>query len=345
MFWILWILIVIVLILLSVLLYARNQFNLPNHLDNLIDEVIASPNEEIVFDKIQSVDISDTSICYEDIQAQNQDAEVVLLLHGLSQTMLNFPPYFCQSFIDAGFRVVRIDHQGGGGSNWVKNWGNPNKYNLKDMARHAVEVMDHLGVNRFHLLGMSMGGMISQHIALDYPKRVASLSSIMSTAYMDDPSLPNLPRKFIFGLIYVIANYGRNLKSLKAKLRLNLATNRLLYGSDSYQFDDRYTIEAAHYEITKKKGYNPKSRDQHSYAITKAGSRLEALKKINIPSLVIHGTKDPLVLLEHGKKTAEVIPNCKTLYLDGMGHHLPKVFNEEITGAIIDLINTSKHAN
>jgi len=341
MFWILLSLIIILIFFTGVYLYARSQFRLPDRADALIDEVLAAPNGQVVFDKIQFVDLADTGICYEDIAGEEPNAEVVVLLHGLSQTMLNFPTYFCQSFIDAGFRLIRIDHQGGGGSSWFKDWGKPNKYDLKDMARHATQVMDHLGIEHFHLVGMSMGGMIAQQIAIDVPSRVVSLTSIMSTPYMFSPSLPKIPKNFIIGIVYIILTYGLGKKSLKAKLRSNLAGNRLLYGDNSYQYNDRVTVEAAHYEITRKKGYNPTSRQQHTYAIKKAGSRIDDLKKIDVPALVIHGTKDPLVLIEHGEKCAAVIPNCKTLFIEGMGHHLPNVFNEEITGAIITQIHSS----
>ncbi len=339
--WILIIPIILVLALLSIHLYAKSQFDLPANADALIDEVIANPNDNLVFGKMEYVDLPDTQICYEDIAAKDLNAEVVVLLHGLSQTMLSFPPYFCQPFIDAGFRVIRIDNQGGGGSSWVKDWGKPNKYDLKDMARHATQVMDHLGIKNFHVIGVSMGGMIAQQIAIDVPSRVASLTSIMSSPYFYDPSLPKVPPKFILGIAYSIITYGRNLKTLKAKLRFKLVTNRTLKGDDSYECNNRTILEAAHYEITKKKGFNPRSREQHSYAIKKAGSRIEELKNINVPSLVIHGTEDPLVRLEHGQKCAAIIPNCKTLYLEGMGHHLPEAFNQEITGAIVQLIHST----
>lgn len=334
-------LIIIVLVFAGIFLYAKSQFDLPADADTLIDEVLAAPNNNIVFSEIQYVDLADTKICYEDIPAQTSEAEIVVLLHGLSQTMLNFPPYFCQAFLDAGFRVVRIDHKGGGGSSWDKDWGKPNKYNLKDMARHTTQVMDHLGIDNFHLVGMSMGGMIAQQIAIDTKSRVSSLTSIMSSPYMFSPTLSKIPKKFILSIVYLVLVYGRNLKSLKAKLRFKLATNRLLKGDNSYQYDDKVTVEAAHYEITKKKGFNPRSRQQHSYAIKKAGSRIDDLKKINIPSLVVHGTKDPLVLLDHGKACADAIPNCKTLYIEGMGHHLPKAFNQKITKAIINQIHST----
>ncbi|MEL6675275.1 MAG: alpha/beta hydrolase [Bacteroidota bacterium] len=319
-------------------LYVRWRFGLSAQEEKLIEEVMAKPNDDLLFAPLQTVQLADTEICYEDIPGKSPTAETILLLHGLTQTMLSFPPYFVEAFLQAGYRVVRIDHQGGGGSSWVPHWGQPDKYNLRDLARHADEVMAHLNIESYHVVGISMGGMVAQCMAIAYPERVLSLTSMMSTAYMDDPEIKPIPRKLVFGMAYVLRMYGKQLSSLRGKLRFNLAMNRLMQGNRSYRFDHRSTVEAAHYEITHKKGFNGKARLQHGYAIRKAGSRIEALQKLSVPSLVVHGTHDSLVRVEHGRKTAALIPNCQTLFMEGLGHHLPRAFCAEITGAILGLV-------
>lgn len=314
--------------------YLRNNIFFPKNSIELINEVIKNPKTNIVFGEMEYVELEDTNICYEYITNKNPDAEVVMLLHGLGQTMLNFPPYFCQSLLDAGFQIVRIDHHGGGGSNWVTNWGKPNKYILEDLSRHALQVINHLNISKFHLIGVSMGGMIAQRMAIDYPQRISSITSIMSSAYFYDPEFGGVPKRFILNYVLGLLVYGSNPKSLKNKIKVRLAIERLLHGDSSYSYDDRVSIEAAHYEITNKKGYNPKAGKQHGYAIKKSGSRLAALKKLTVPALVIHGKEDPLIIFEQAKKCAATIPNCKTLFINGMGHHLPEAFNDEIINAI-----------
>jgi len=336
-----WILIFLFIFCCDLILFQYLKLNVfvPKESIKIIDEVIAKPNPSIVFDKMQYVELEETTICYEHVKNDDPNAAIILLLHGLGQTMLNFPPYFCEALLDAGFQIVRIDHQGGGGSNWVKNWGEPNKYTLEDMARHAVEVMDHLKINQFHVAGVSMGGMIGQRMAINYPDRILSLTSIASTAYFFDPEFGGAPKSFILKIVGLILVYGRNPKTIKGKIKARLALERTLHGNKNYTFDDRIHIEQAHYEIVHKKGYNPKAGDQHGYAIKKSGSRLEELKTLTVPTLVIHGKEDPLIIFPKAQKYAAIIPNCKTLFIDDMGHHLPKVFNGEIVGAIKELVN------
>lgn len=342
----------IVLLLLDILFvvvfqYMRTNVFIPKSSLQIIDELIKNPNNiasnNVVFGKMEYVELENTNICYEHIANKNPNAEVVLLLHGLGQTMLNFPPYFCQSLLDAGFQIVRIDHQGGGGSNWVENWGKPGKYTLEDMAKQAVEVMDYLNIKQFHLAGVSMGGMIGQRMAINYPDRIASLSSIASSAYFFDPEFGGVPKPFLLKIIGVLLAYGRNPKTVSGKIKARLALERSLHGSKNYTFDDRIHIEQAHYEIVYKRGYNPKASDQHGYAIKKSGSRLGELENLKIPTLVVHGKKDPLIIFQQAQKYAAAIPNCKTLFIDEMGHHLPEVFNKEITGAIKNHIFSSVH--
>jgi len=331
----------LVFFIIAVFKYMQANIFFPKSSLAIIDEVIKNPNPNIIFGKMRYIELEDTKICYENINSKNPEAEVVVLLHGLGQTMLNFPPYFCQSLLAAGFHIVRIDFQGGGGSDWVENWGKPHKYNLEDMARNSLLVMKRLNINKFHVLGVSMGGMIAQYMAINYPNSISSLTSIMSTAYFFDPEFKGVPKKFILNYLMSQLVYGKKSKTLSNKIKARLAIGRLLQGDTTYTFDDRVSIEAAHYEITNKKGYHPMAAKQHSYAIKKSGSRLAALQKLSVPSLVIHGMADPLVQLAQGKKCAAAIPNCKTLFIKGMGHHLPEAFNNEITSAIQDHINAN----
>lgn len=331
-------LIIIAISLLIAYGYLRANVLLPKTSLTLIDEVIKKPNPKIVFDKLQYVKLEDTTICYEHIKNKNPTAEVILLLHGLGQTMLNFPPYFCKGLLAAGFQIVRIDHQGGGGSDWVKNWGNSNKYVLEDMARHAFQVMDHLNIKQFHVAGVSMGGMIGQRMAINQANRILSLTSIASTAHFFDPEFGGVPKAFLLKIIALLIVYGRNPKTVKGKIKARLALERSLHGNKNYSFDDRIHIEQAHYEVVYKKGYNSKAGEQHGYAIKKSGSRLEELKSLTVPALVIHGKEDPLIVFQQAKKYATAIPNCKTLFINNMGHHLPEVFNNEIVQAITNLV-------
>jgi len=331
-------LLLLVIFCLIIFKYIKSNILLPKHTVALIDEVISQPKLTVMFNELQYVKLKNTTICYEHIASKNPNAEVILLLHGLGQSMLNFPPYFCQLLLDAGFQIVRIDQQDCGGSHWVENWGQPHKYTLEDMASHNIQVMDHLNINKFHLVGISMGGMIAQSMAIGYTNRVSSLTSIMSSAYFFDPKFGGIPKPFLLKIVLIFLVYGRRPKTVKGKIKVRLAIKQLLQYGNTTVYDDSTLIAAANYEITKKKGYNPKASKQQSYAIKKSGSRIGALKKLNIPALVIHGVEDPLIKFAHAKKCVAAIPNCKFLLIDEMGHHLSKKFNNEIAAAIKNLI-------
>jgi len=160
----------------------------------------------------------------------------------------------------------------------------------------------------------------------------------MSSAYFFDPKFGGIPKPFLLKIVLIFLVYGRRPKTVKGKIKVRLAIKQLLQYGNTTVYDDSTLIAAANYEITKKKGYNPKASKQQSYAIKKSGSRIGALKKLNIPALVIHGVEDPLIKFAHAKKCVAAIPNCKFLLIDEMGHHLSKKFNNEIAAAIKNLI-------
>ena len=181
-----------------------------------------------------------------------------------------------------------------------------------------------------------MGGMIAQSLAIHYPDRFESMTSIMSSGYYYDPELGGVPKGFMARFAGALLMYSLNLKPLKNKIKLNIAVQRYLMGK-GYEFELDEAIETAHYEWTRRKGFNPRARDIHGGAIIRSGSRYAALTKLDLPSLIIHGTADPLVTLAHANKYAPLIPNAEILYLEDMGHHFPKQYTGQMTAAIIDL--------
>lgn len=309
---------------------------LPKDVDDILEEIKSNPLPELAPGKLSKVCLPDGHICYEIIESKNPNSEYIMLLHGLGQSMLSFPPFFYEPMLNAGYNIIRVDHKGGGASSWMKEWEKGNKYTLEDMANDAMAVAKQVELNKFHLIGMSMGGMISQRMAINHPDKISSFTSIMSTGFYDDPELKNLPHTFRLKFILALFIYGRKLNTVEQKVKLHLSINRQLMGSGDYVYNTKWTLLKAYYECTRRNGYNAKARDQHSYAIKKSGSRLEELKQLEIPTLIIHGTSDPLVHLSHGEKCAKIIPNAKKLFLEGMGHHLPKEYCEEITNVIID---------
>lgn len=318
--------------------FVKGGNYLPGNIDSLLKEVKSQTIPNLIEGKTGYVDSDGVSIFYNISGNQDANAETILLINGLTHTLLDWPPYFMYKLVEKGYRVIRYDNRGVGMSDHLSDWSRENGFTLHDMARDALAVLQHLHISKAHLVGVSMGGMIAQEVAIHYPQYVGSLTSIMSTGFFYDPALANQPKRFTFHMIRLITKYKKELYKEDIRVKFHLATQRLLKGGGDYDFHDRWTIEKAYYEIRKRKGFNPKAVYMHGYAIKKSGSRYEALQKIQIPTLVIHGKDDPLILFEHAPKYANLIPNAETLYIDGMGHDLPELYIDQVLESIAGMI-------
>ncbi|MFT6809043.1 MAG: pimeloyl-ACP methyl ester carboxylesterase [Saprospiraceae bacterium] len=272
------------------------------------------------------------------------EKEIILLISGHSMTMLDWPEYFISPLLQHGYTIVRLDNRDTGESDWVSDWSKENPYTLEDMAEDTMAVVNHLGLSQIHLIGMSMGGMIAQRIAINYPEKISTLTSIMSTGHYHDKKLTSVPFSFLSNLIGLQLAYASKLKFEHGKVGFYLGLNKILSGK-GYNPDYNWIIDKCLYEIRNRNGYNPKASPHQSAAIKKSGSRYKQLSKIKKPTLIIHGTEDPLIKIAHGKKYASIIPVASTFFIQGMGHDLNPNFTPEITLGIIQHINLSKESN
>ena len=332
----------LVVLLITLGWVLRTKVFLPTNVDQIIAEIKREDVPELIGSDSGLAPNGNLSIFYDRVKSPLKQGECVFLLHGHTQTLLDFPQHFTQPFLDAGYDVVRIDHRGGGQSSWMENWGKGNKYSLEDMAGDIFAVADHLGQDSFHVVGMSMGGMIAQRMSIDQPNRVKSLTSIMSTGFFNDPKLIQVPKKFLFKFAFIFILFNRGLDQVENVLKFHLAIQYLLKGKGDYTFEDKLVLQKSYYENTKRNGYNRKANYQHSYAITKSGSRYESLKELTVPTLIVHGEDDPLLVFEHGRKCFDIIPNAKKSFIKGMGHHLPKVHCDLFIQDIVKHLDENK---
>ncbi len=262
----------------------------------------------------------------------------VLLIMGLGAQMIVWPEEICRLLADAGNRVVRFDNRDVGLSTWLDEAETPDMaalfgaaiegkdieapYTLKDMAADAVGVLDALGIQSAHIVGASMGGMIAQRVAIDYPSRTRSLCSIMS-----------MPR-FIPGDPEVSAGLIMDDPGTReGRIRLGVEGSRLTSGE---HFNEERSLLMAAASVDR--AWHPEGTNRQMAAILADGDRTEALRKLKVPALVIHGTVDRLVIPQGGEETALAVPGAELLWIEGMGHDLPVEFHAKIVTAICALI-------
>lgn len=266
-------------------------------------------------------------------------APPLVLIMGLASQMIAWDDEFCAALAARGFRVIRFDNRDVGLSTRLEHLGMPNvpqlllahfagqptkaAYTLSDMARDVVGLLDALGIDAAHVVGASMGGAIAQTLAIEHPRRLRSLCSIMATS--GDPSLPP-PRPEALQLLMTPtptdeAGYHRRY----------LHTMKVLRGPGFPQDEARDSLRAAQ---NFKRGLYPAGVARQIVAILASGSRKAALAGVRVPTLVIHGDADPLVPVECGIDVANTVPGAQRLIIEGMGHALPISLWPRIVAAI-----------
>lgn len=281
-------------------------------------------------------------ICYETFG--DRKADPMLLIMGLGAQMVLWDDPFCEQLAARGFYVIRFDNRDVGRSSKLSGGKRLTPfelfklrlfhiplaapYRLQDMAKDAVALLDALSIKWAHVVGASMGGMIAQEIAISFPERVRSLTSIMSTT--GSPRVPPPSRQAMALLLTpppttredFIVRFAQTWKMLRAG-----------------NFPQDEARDRARAERIFARGLNPAGTGRQLRAIFASGSRKLQLHQVTAPTLVIHGTADPLVHPLGGKDTAASIPGAILLMIEGMGHALPI----ELWSQIIDAI--ARHAH
>ncbi|MBP1467138.1 alpha/beta hydrolase [Candidatus Chloroploca sp. M-50] len=294
---------------------------LPSDTDAIIENVLKSELPQVIRGEAGFVTSDGLQIWYECIAPAGEPQGVVLLNTGMAGDAIAWPPMFVRAFVDAGYRVIRYDFRGTGMSDWVEHWNSKHPYSLADMAKDAVAVLDALNVDQAHLVGLSLGGMVAQEIAVHNPERVSSLTLMSTSGYAGDPQFPILSSRHFFMSI------AQGLPILKYRLmggEKNLIKERIAkMVMAGIEVDIQETAEVVLYELRKRKGFNIKALLQHRAASDVSGSRYESLRMLEVPTLVIHGTDDKVFPIDHGKRVAELIPGAEALWLEGVGHVFP----------------------
>jgi len=253
------------------------------------------------------------------------DGEPLILVMGLATQMLAWDEEFCSMLAERGFRVVRFDNRDIGHSTWLDGAALPGRldillrradgaaYLLSDMAVDTVGLMDHLEIESAHVAGISMGGMIAQALAIEHPKRIRSLVSMHSTTGNRWVGTPTM-RVFA----HMLSEAPRDRDAFIERI---VKTYELI-GSPAYPTDEERLRRVV--EGSWDRGHNPRGGLRQLHAIVASGDRTAALRKLELPATVIHGTRDPLVRTSGGRATARAIPGARLHLIEGMGHDMPR---------------------
>ena len=263
----------------------------------------------------------------------------VLLVMGLGAQMTAWPENYCKQLSERGYFVIRFDNRDVGLSTWFDDAGEPNMnrtylsalfgrkikapYSLSDMADDAVGVLDSLGVEKAHLMGASMGGMIVQRFALNHPERVISLCSIMSTPRFIRPE---------YQLTVELMEPDSGTRD--GRIESGLKAAGLLHGEKFPLPENLRELVADSID----RAWHPSGTTRQLTAILSDGDRRPELRTLSIPTTVIHGTADRLVPPKAGKETAEAIKGSRLVEIEGMGHSMPEETWPEIFQVFDDLV-------
>jgi pimeloyl-ACP methyl ester carboxylesterase len=276
--------------------------------------------------------INGIEICYDTFGDPQQPC--LLLISGLGSQLTNWHEHLCEQFANLGLYVVRFDNRDSGLSTHFNEFTSPDVkaaartgdvssagYSLRDMAVDAVALLEYLNVPSAHVFGVSMGGMIAQIMAIEFPERVASLVLMSTTTgnlsvgqpapeIQADPSLRNFDGD---PLSRQVASSGR-----WASWSLGITQATLME-----RIKRRY-----------ERSHDPLTSARQWVAVRAAPDRTEELRDIKVPVTVIHGTDDPLVDVSGGKALAEAIPNAELILIEHLRHDLPPVIWPELVGAV-----------
>ena len=309
------------------------------------------------------VEANDINIWFEEFG--DQEKETILLIMGANANCMHWDQEFIDQLVANDYHVVRFDNRDVGKTTWfgkeptlnkllkiLPNFllkmivnsifglavdekgrfkfseSSPTQYNLSDMAKDAVSLMDSLQIEKAHIIGASMGGMITQIIALDYPERVLSITPIMTTPGIQNESLSGpteelleaMKKSFVFNL------KGR-IEDGVVEIYRQLTGSRFPFNEQ--KFREKLKPIVAH-------GNNPFAL--HGAAVGASPDRTSRLHEIDVPALVIHGTEDAILPLDHGVAVADGIKDSKRMIMEGVGHEIPEELIPEIVKEVVENI-------
>ena len=270
------------------------------------------------------VETNGVRLWYEDLG--DPDGDPVVLVMGATASAIAWPPELLEPLVAAGHRVIRFDNRDIGLSTHVDFASAP--YSLDDMVADTIGLMDALGVSSAHFAGASMGGMISQMVALQHPERVRSLTLLITTPGPDERLSP--PSEAVLTMATMPATTDAEIEEREAAMWKLLTGSRYPYDEDARR---------AHSKADLARGTNPDNA--HAMVAFSTPSRLDALAAVTVPTVVVQGGEDPIFPVDHGEALAKAIPGARLVTWEGVGHDVPLQLGEELVDLLLTNIATA----
>ena len=284
----------------------------------------------------------DIELFYEDLG--DLDAPPVMLIMGVGAQLPMWPDGFCAQLIKHGYRVIRFDHRDTGlstkmrgmrapgsvyhrASRYLLGRTSPVPYTLVDLAEDVSALLDHLGIARAHVVGASMGGMIAQVLAGADPHRVRTLAIVMSTT---GKPFSSLPRWRVIRLAF-----NSPARDAASEERLAFEVHNIAVLNGPHFLPPEEDLRKRVQDLTARSDY-PQGMLRQFDAVLGTGSLMKYTRKITAPTVVIHGSADPMVRPRNGRNVARTIPRARFVMVDNMGHDLPEPVWEPIIDALIE---------
>lgn len=294
----------------------------------------------------QVADLQEVHLAYQSI-GRNSDPALVLVM-GLGGQLIHWPDEVVVALCQQGFRVIRYDNRDVGLSTWVQAPVSPNltyevlryklglpvsaPYTLTDMANDTLGLMDALHIRQFHVLGASMGGMIAQHLADMAPDRVESLTLIMTSSGAQGLPAPSP------ALLQLLARRGAPNRELAIEQQADLLA---ALGSPQVVDDRKMLLQQA--AVSYDRAFNPDGVKRQILAILAEPSRVELLDRLRLPTLVVHGTADPLLPVMHGIHVAAHIQGSQLRLIPGLAHRFQEAFKAPLLAAVLPYLKAHQH--
>ena len=306
----------------------RSAPKLPPYAERMVAELPKRPVPQLVSGKQGYAQSGSVRIWYEHIG--DPTCPPILLINGMGGEALTWSHVLIEGLLNHGFSVLRFDHRDIGASDKIVNWKSGEPYSLEDMAQDALAVLDTLGIERAHIIGYSMGGMIAQRLGLSYTERVKSLALVSTSGYMADPELTALTLQFKWQLARMLLQ-SRISNGHRAEIIQNLEAQTLLRGGRTLTRKEvNFWMNIHRFNQTHNRSKHKAVGEHQVQAIIKSGSRLKELEYLTTPTLIFHSKEDPLILWEHGKKYAPLIQDAHIQWIEGVGHILTDFYANKI---------------